>query len=216
MIAETDPPKILDKLYSTFSCSNISCRIIVVNFNGIISRWAEYNNIDKEYRPMANYCVVVTSGAHARFFTLKTSAAPVLESGPKLIERGELSNPEKEIPGRDLYAAPKSGRSRAPHGGPAHGYDDHRSQHEDECDRRFASEVLKKANGVAKAEKARHVILIAPARMLGCLRQDLDIIRRQGIRIQELAKDISKLNSTEIHDYVAKEGLLPARKRTPI
>ena len=165
---------------------------------------------------MANYCVVVTSGAHARFFTLKTSAAPVLESGPKLIERGELFNPEKEIPGRELYADSKSGRSRAPYGGPAHGYDDHRAQHEDECDRRFASEVLKKAKGFARAEQARHVVLIAPARMLGCLRQHLEIILKQGMKVHELAKDISKLNSAEIHDYLAKEGLLPARKRTPI
>ena len=164
---------------------------------------------------MANYCVVVTSGAHARFFTLKTLAAPVLESGPKLIERGELFNPEKEIPGRELYADPKSGRSRAPHGGPAHGYDDHRSQHEDECDRRFASEVLKKTKGLARAEKARHLILIAPARMLGCLRQHLEIIVKQGMKVHEFAKDISKLNSAEIHDYLAKEGLLPARKSTP-
>jgi len=161
---------------------------------------------------MANYCVVIASGAHARFFTLKTLAAPVLESEPKLIERGELFNPEKEIPGRELYADPKSGRSRAPHGGPSHGYDDHRSQHEDECDRRFASEVLKKAKGLARAEKARHVVLIAPARMLGCLRQDLDIILKQGMKVHELAKDISKLTSAEIHDHLAKEGLLPARK----
>jgi protein required for attachment to host cells len=161
---------------------------------------------------MANYCVVVTSGAHARFFTLKTLAAPVLESGHKLIERGELFNPEKDIPGRELYADPKSGRSRAPHGGPAHGYDNHRSQHEDECDRRFASEVLKKAKGFARAEKARHVLLIAPARMLGCLRQDLEIILKEGMKVHELAKDISKLNSAEIHDYLAREGLLPGRK----
>jgi len=164
---------------------------------------------------MANYCVVVASGAHARFFTLKTVAIPELESGAKLIERGELSNPEKEIPGRDLYADPKSGRSRAPHGGPSHGYNDHRSQHEDECDRRFAYQVLKKANGVAQAEKARHVVLIAPARMLGCLRQDLDIILKQHIEVHELAKDISKLSSSQIHDYLAKERLLPARKGRP-
>jgi hypothetical protein len=67
-----------------------------------------------ENRSMANYCVVVTSGAYARFFTLKTLAAPVSEFGPKLIEQGDLFNPEKEIPGHELYAQPKSGHSRAP------------------------------------------------------------------------------------------------------
>ena len=165
---------------------------------------------------MANYCVVVASGAHARFFTLKSSEAPVLESGSKLIERGELSNQEKEIPGRELYADLKSGRSRAPHGGPAHGYDDHRLQHEDECDRHFASEVLKKADSFARAEQASHVIVIASARMLGYLRQHLEIIMKRGVKVHELAKDISKFHSAEIHDYLAKEGLLPVRKSTPI
>ena len=161
---------------------------------------------------MANYCVVVTSGAHARFFILRALATPGLESGPKLIERGELFNLEKEIPGRELYADPKSGRSRAPRGGPAHGYDNHRSQHEDECDRLFACAVLKKTKGLARAEKARHVILIAPAHMLGWLRKDLDIILKEGMKVHERVKDISKLNSVEIHDYLAKEGVLPGRK----
>ena len=163
---------------------------------------------------MADYCVVVTSGAHARIFILKTLAAPVLESWPELIERGELFNREKEIPRRDLYAQTKSGRGRAPRGGPAHGYDDHRSQHEDESDRRFASEILKKVDRLARAEKARHLVLIAPARMLGCLRQHLETVAKQGMKVHDYAKDISKLNSAEIHDYLAREGILPARKST--
>ena len=52
---------------------------------------------------MGNYCIVVASGLHARCFTLEPVELPELESGPKLIERGELFNPEKEIARRDLY-----------------------------------------------------------------------------------------------------------------
>lgn len=166
------------------------------------------------FLPVKHYCVVVTSGAHARFFTLKPVEIPELESGLRLIDRGELFNPEKEIPGRDLYADPKSGRGRAPHGGPSHGYDNHRSEHEDERDRRFAYQVLEKASRIARADKARDLVLVAPARMLGCLRQDLDIILKQGIQVHELVKDISKFNPAQIHDYLAKEELLPARKKT--
>ena len=58
------------------------------------------------------------------FFTLEPVEFPELESGPRLIDRGELFNPEKEIAERDLYTDSKMGRGRAPLGGPAHGYDD--------------------------------------------------------------------------------------------
>jgi hypothetical protein len=52
---------------------------------------------------MGNYCVVVASGAQARFFILEPAEFPELGIGPNLVERGELINPEKEIARRDLY-----------------------------------------------------------------------------------------------------------------
>jgi protein required for attachment to host cells len=150
---------------------------------------------------MGNYCVVVASGAQARFFILEPAEFPELGIGPNLVERGELINPEKEIARRDLYTDSKTGRGRAPHGGPSHGYDDHRSQHEDELERRFARKVLEKT------------MLIAPARMLGLLRQHLDIIRKRGMEVHGLAKDVTKFSPKQIHDYLAREQLLPACKR---
>lgn len=162
---------------------------------------------------MSDYCVVVTSGAHARFFTLEPVEFPELESGPRLIDRGELFSPEKEIAGRDLYTDTKTGRGRAPHGGPAHGYDDHRSQHEEEFDRRFARKVLKKGRHVAQANQARYIVLIAPAHMLGLLRHELDIILKCGIEVHKLAKDMTKFSPKQIHSHLAKAILLPAQKR---
>jgi hypothetical protein len=148
---------------------------------------------------MGNYCIVVASGLHARCFTLEPVELPELESGPKLIERGEVLKPEKEIARRDLYTDSKTGRGRAPHGGPSHGYDDHRSQHEDELERRFARKVLEKT--------------VAPAPMLGLLRQHLDIIRKGSMEVHGLAKDLTKFSPKQIHDYLAREQLLPACKR---
>ncbi|UCF55752.1 MAG: host attachment protein [Deltaproteobacteria bacterium] len=165
---------------------------------------------------MSDYCVVVTGGAHARFFTLEPVEFPELESGPKLIDRGELLNPVKEIAGRDLYTDLKTGRSRAPHGGPSHGYDDHRTQHEDEFDRRFARKVVEVARRLAKENRARRIVLAAPARMLGLLRQDLDVIHRHGIEVHKVAKDMSKFSPRQIHDHLAKRQLLPACRRPGI
>ena len=162
---------------------------------------------------MSDYCVVVTGGSQARFFTLEPVEFPELESGPKLIDRGELFNPEKEIAGRDLYTDSKTSRGRAPHGGPAHGYDDHRSQHEYEFDRRFARKVLEKGRHLAKANQARYLILLAPANMLGLFRQEMDIILKHGFEVHKLAKDMTKFSPKQIHDHLAREKVLPACKR---
>jgi len=162
---------------------------------------------------MSDYCVIVTGGAHTRFFTLKPVEFPELESGPRLIECGELFNPEKEIAGRDLYTDSKMGRGRAPLGGPGHGYDDHRLKHDEEFDRRFARKVLEEASGIAKANQARYVVLVAPARMLGLLRQEFDIIRKGGMKVHILAKDMTKFSTKKIHNHLAKVQLLPPLKR---
>jgi protein required for attachment to host cells len=162
---------------------------------------------------MSEYCVVVSGGARARFFTLEPVDFPELESGPKLIDKGELLNPQKETAGRDLYTDLKTGRSRAPRGGPSHGYDDHRTQHEDEFDRQFARKVVKKARNLARESRARRIVLAAPARMLGYLRQDLEVIPKEGIEVDKVAKDMSKFSPREIHDHLAKRQLLPAYRK---
>lgn len=159
---------------------------------------------------MTNYCVVVTGGGNSRFFSLETASLPEIESSPKLVECGRLVNPEKGMAERELYTDSKTGRGRAPHGGPAHGYDDHRSQHEEESDRRFAQKVVKEARRFAREKQARCVVLVAPARMMGLFRQDLSIIGEHGIKVQELTKDMSKFSSRQIHNYLAKEALVPA------
>jgi protein required for attachment to host cells len=162
---------------------------------------------------MSDYCVVVTAGARARFFTLEPVEFPELESGPRLIECGELCNPEKAIPTRNLYTESKSGRHRAPRGGPAHGYDDHRSQHEDEFDRRFAHEVMEKTRSLAQAKQARYIAVVAPAHILGLLRHELPNIVKRGTHVHKLAKDMTKFSPKRIHDHLAKRRVLPACKR---
>ena len=165
---------------------------------------------------MSDYCVVITDGAHARFFTLEPVDFPELESGPRLVEHEELLNPEKEIHERDLFTDSKTGRGRAPLKGPAHGYDDHRSQHENEFERRFARRILEKTRRFVKAHQARHVVLTAPAHMLGSLRLDLDILFKDGIRVHEFKKDMTKFWPRQIHSHLAKEQVLPAWTRLGI
>ncbi len=162
---------------------------------------------------MSDYCVVIASGGRARFFTLETADFPELESGPRLIDRGGLTNPGKETPERELFADSKTGGGRAPQGGPAHGYDDHREKHEDEMDRRFARSVFERIRRLATGCGARCVVVAAPSRMLGLLRQDLETLVKQGVALHTVAKDMTKFAPELVHQHLAKEGLLPGCRR---
>jgi protein required for attachment to host cells len=162
---------------------------------------------------MSEYCVVVTDGARARFFTLDPAQFPDLETSPRLTEQGNLINPEKDLPQRELFSSPKSRRNVPVEGGASHGHDDHRDQHEDEFERRFARRVAEEASRLAQSTKARCVVLAAQSRMLGFLRQELSILLKGGFEVRESGKDLSKLSPVQIHEHLAKEELLPARRR---
>jgi protein required for attachment to host cells len=162
---------------------------------------------------MTDYCVVVMDGARARLFTLESAEFPEVESSPKLVEREDLVNPEKDLAGRELFSSNKTGRNRAPHGGPAHGYDDHRAQHEDEFERRFARVIAEHTVRLAHESRVQCVVLVAQPRMLGFLRQEMGQLTRNGFEVREVAKDLSKLSSAQVHDHLAKERLLPPCKR---
>ena len=159
---------------------------------------------------MSKYVVVVADGAKARFFTLEE--APVGEGGPNLVEHDDLVNPEGDAAGKDLYSEAKSGRNEAPGGGGAHGYDDHRGGHEGEIERRFAKLVMEASAGALKQHQCKRLVLVAEKRMLGHLRAAMDALSATGARVEEVAKDLTKLSVSELHAYLAKEGILPERQ----
>jgi protein required for attachment to host cells len=160
-------------------------------------------------------CVVVADGSRARFFTLRAAEHPELESSPTLIEVNDLIQPEKEQHHEERWAESRPSRSRGRHGGPAHGFDDHREQHLEEQDRRFARNVAEEAARLARDHQPRNLILVAHKRMLGMLRTCLDPLMKTGVEVRELAKDLSKLDPLELHEHLAREQLIP-RRRMPV
>lgn len=160
---------------------------------------------------MNQYCVVVANGAKARFFTLEETEYPELESGPNLVEMSSLKNPEMKSLSGKHWSENKSGRNRGAKGTSAHGYDDHRSQHEDEYERRFANSIADEARRFSQSHNSSGVILVSQKRMLGFLRSAIEP-KFSGIRTKELAKDLSKLNPIELHEHLAKENLIPHRR----
>lgn len=159
---------------------------------------------------MSEYCVVVAGGEGARFFKLVPADIPEIQSGPNLVELDEISPGEAHAKGQ--WSETKSGRNRAASGGGAHGYDDHRQQHEEEYERRYARNVINHATSLITHNGATRCILVAHKRLLGFLRNAADAIDKTGVQIHEVAKDLSKLNPLELHEHLAQQKLLPPRQ----
>ncbi len=160
---------------------------------------------------MNQYCVIVANGNKALFFTLEEPAMPEVESGPNLIKHKDLSSQELNPDNATPWSESKSGGNRG-HGGQSHGYDDHRSQHDDDVERRFANSIADECKRITHNTRS-NVVLVSQKRMLGHLRHAIDS-RLHGINTHELAKDLIKLSPQDLHQHLAREKLIPER-RTP-
>lgn len=156
---------------------------------------------------MNQFCVVVADTSHARFFTLEDTRMPEIESGPNLVEQKSIENPES--PDRLDWSNLKSGRNRASGGGPAHGYDDHRQQHEIESERRFANHIVDECRQLKATHKANNIILVASKQMLGLLRKAYGSHEAPA---SELARDLTKLTPRKLHEHLSRAKLLPERR----
>lgn len=159
---------------------------------------------------MNQYCVVVANGTKARFFTLEDVEFPEIQSGPNLIKKKDLTNQELELHKEGLWTESKSGGNRA-HGGQSHGYDDHRAQHGDEAEKRFAHTIADECKRFSLSNNTRKVVLVSQQRMLSHLRSALNN-GMQGVHTRELAKDLSKMTAQDIQLHLAREKLIPERR----
>lgn len=163
---------------------------------------------------MSEVLVAVLDGSRARLFTLEQAALPEYESGPNLVERQELANPSKELPGRDLWANVKTGRNQGS-AGRSHAYDDHRQSHVEEFERRFIQTVAADIVNLAQTHGVQRIVLVAEAQTLGLVREALSSSPPKNFTVQELGKDLSKLKPLELHEYLAAKDLLPVRRKAP-
>jgi len=157
---------------------------------------------------MNQYCVVVANGSKARFFTLENPEDPEAQYGPNLIKQADLVQNEAELSDQELWSDSKNGGNRG-HGGQSHGYDDHRDQHRDEADKRFAHTIVNECKRFS--HNNAKIILVSQKRMLGHLRHAMQS-DMNGLQPDELAKDLIKLNPLDLHEHLAKEKLIPERR----
>lgn len=164
---------------------------------------------------MSQYLVAVMDGSKARFFTLNPGELDINEAGPDLIEQDPLHNAEKGMPGQDLWANTKTGRNQG-RSGQAHSYDDHRSNHMAEFERRFAQAIMSRVLDLSQTQAVRHLVLVAEPQILGIIRQVMPSSLPQPLTVHEVAKDLCRMSGKELHTYLADRSLLPAFKRAGV
>jgi len=162
---------------------------------------------------MSDYCVVVAASKKARLYTLEAVERPEMESGPNLIEHSDLVNQDLSEKGTEVWSEIKSGRNRASGGAGGHGYDDHRSNHEDEYEKRFLHSIAREALELASKKNAKQMVLVAHNRTLNHLRTAMSKASQSGITVMECSKDLSQLGIQELHEHLARERLIPRRRR---
>lgn len=155
---------------------------------------------------MSPQCVLVADGARARLFTIDAAD----DSGRKEItEHRDFANPAAELTGKQLFANLKSGRHRAPAGGPAYGYDDHRDQHRDEIVRRFARYIADETAEFIERSESSKLIVLAPPRMLGILRAYLGA----DVQTVEIADGLGWRSSKQVREALERHGILKPKPR---
>ena len=152
---------------------------------------------------MSQYTVVVADALCARFFALKESLTPEIESSPRLVERGCLMNPEKQKSGSPRRGNPANGRA----------FEDHRERRGMEDQRHFTGMIVKESMKQIRKEDAHSLILVADRKTLGFIRENLAAIKTNGLVIRECDRDLTGETPVKIQELLAKRKLGPALKK---
>lgn len=155
---------------------------------------------------MQALAIVVADSGRARLFTWKRDASDA--PGPTLRERADLVSLERRTPRAELWtdARPRGNPGVSGHGDPV---DDHRDDHLDEVDRRFAAEVIAHLVVLTDEAACQRVALIAAPRFLGHLREHAGALAKRGLAVEEVARDLTRETGPELRDHLVKLGVLP-------
>jgi protein required for attachment to host cells len=161
---------------------------------------------------MERICIVLADAARARLYTFEEREESPGQQVQALEERVDLVNPERRRRPSELFSEPRPGSDRAP-SGRGFATDDHREAHMRELDRRFACSIVDETARLAHGHGATRVIVAASPHLLGELRLAAGPLRRAHLHLDELDRDLTSFSPSQMHDYLADCGLMPARPR---
>ncbi|MBE7449996.1 MAG: host attachment protein [Kofleriaceae bacterium] len=160
---------------------------------------------------MPRICLVVADAARARILTCEPGDAAA-DLSPRLVDHVDLVNPERRLRPSQVHSETRPGTLHGP-GGRASGSDDHRDQHREDVDQRFAGEIYRQLGDVLTAYPATKAVIVASPHMLGLLRRWIGGLAARRVEVQEVARDLTLETVPQLHDHLADLGLVPARTR---
>ena len=156
---------------------------------------------------MKTCCVVAADGSRARIMVVE-GVLPE-EPGPELKEMDTLLNLENLMSDREVWTDKNNSNRGA--GGQVHGYDDHRERHRYAGSSHFARRIVNRVLAFASEHDADLILVLAESKMLGFIRKAWAKRSPCGFVLKDDDKNVSGLAPYELHHYLAREGLLPAR-----
>jgi protein required for attachment to host cells len=166
----------------------------------------------------SNFCVVVADASRARIFTLESDAGELDPTASELVEEpADLVQPERRRRPSEVFTESRPGLQRGGPREPQHAVSDHREQHKQEGDRRFADLVAEAAARVWRRYPTCRVILVASPKMMGRLRPAIARLNTgpTPYEVREATRDLTLQSPPLLRDSLAELGLLPARARLP-
>ena len=152
-------------------------------------------------------CLVVADAARARLYSFDGAEG---RPSRQLREWTDLVNPARRLRPSEIDSdTPGVGHA----GGVGYGLGDHRDEAQHEVDRRFAREIGKHLTMLLDETGDRRVVIVASPHMLGLLRTEVPLAA--AVERTELARDLTRETTPQLHEHLAELGVLPAPQRIP-
>lgn len=162
---------------------------------------------------MKRACIAIIDAARARLYTYQEDASPA----DQLKEVLDLTNPGRRLRSSELFSETRPANALPGRPGigrvPGSTKDDHRDEHIGMMDAKFAKEIVHEIDKLVTRDGFGHLILVASPKMLGELRKANGALKRNGLVVDEIPRDLAKLTPAQLHDHLASLDLIPGRQR---
>lgn len=113
----------------------------------------------------------------------------------------------------DAFVESEAGERQGGAGGHQQATDDHRQQFANSRDEKFAHEVVAQIDQIVRGRSYTHLVIVAAPHMLGELRKHGSVLRRDGLKLDEIDHDLVGMSDAQVHDYLAHAGIVAPRRR---
>lgn len=151
---------------------------------------------------MNRACIAIVDVTRARICEYDVRRSP----GDELKEIADLVNPGRRHVGdnfEDTIPGERGGQAT----------NDHRTQFAESRDQKFAREVVGELERIVREGAFSNLVVVAGPRMLGELRKHDSPLRREGVQLDEIERDLAWQSNSQLHDHLAQMGVIPPRQR---